>query len=197
MRSLLIAVLLTFGAKGAMAELLSLSTLSDYFNAMQTVEAPFRQINDDGSVSTGKVYIKRPGRMRFEYDPPNDALVIARSSAVVIIDKKSNQPPETYPLRRTPLALILARNVDLTQARMVVGHGLDGDATIVTAQDPKNPEYGTIEMRFSATPVELTEWVVRTDEGGTTKVVLGPLTKGRNLSSDLFDVDEYRRGEDR
>ena len=116
---------------------------------------------------------------------------------MVIIDKKSNQPPESYPLRRTPLALILARNVDLTQARMVVGHGLDGDATIVTAQDPKNPEYGTIEMRFSAAPVELTEWVVRTDEGGTTKVVLGPLTKGRDLSSDLFDVDEYRRGEDR
>jgi outer membrane lipoprotein-sorting protein len=173
-------------ASVASADKLSLNDISEYFNAMKTASGDFTQINDDGTISIGKIYIKRPGRMRFEYE---DAIVIANNGAVVIIDKKSNQQPETYPLKRTPLSLILARNVNLDQAKMVVGHEYDGTATIVKAQDPKNPEYGNIELKFTRNPVELRQWVVNDAQGGRSTVILGALTKGGKVANRLFDVE--------
>jgi len=170
----------------ASAEKLSLSEISGYLNALKTASGDFTQINEDGTISVGKIFIKRPGRMRFEYD---DALVLASSGSIKIIDKKSNLPPESYALRRTPLSLILARNVDLGQAKMVVGHDYDGTATIVRAQDPKNPEYGSIELKFTSSPVELRQWVVNDSNGGRSTVILGELVKDGVLANQLFEID--------
>lgn len=171
----------------ALADKLPLSAISAYLNELKTVQADFTQINDDGTISTGQVYIKRPGKMRFEYDPPNSALVVASANAVYIADKKSNQNPETYPLRQTPLSIILARNVDLSRERMVVGHDYDGTATIVTAQDPDNAEYGSIQMKFTSNPIELRQWVVNDSTGSQTTVILGEATTGGTLSNRLFN----------
>lgn len=175
-------------AQAAWADKLPLNAISGYLNDLRTAEGTFTQINDDGSVDTGKIYIKRPGKMRFEYNAPNETLMVASANAVYIVDSKSNQPPETYPLRRTPLSLILARNVNLGQANMVVGHDFDGTATVVTAQDPEHPEYGNIEMKFTGNPVQLRQWVVNDSGGGQTTVVLGELQTGGSLSNRLFDA---------
>ncbi|WP_187431790.1 Outer-membrane lipoprotein carrier protein [Roseobacter fucihabitans] len=176
-----------FSAFPALADKLSLDEISNYFNGLKTAQSRFTQVNDDGTTSSGTLYISRPGKMRFEYDPPEQALVLASANAVVIIDKKSNQPPETYPLSKTPLSLILARQVNLKQARMVTGHDYDGTATIVTAQDPKNSEYGTIQMSFTDAPTQLRQWVINDANGGQTTVVLGAFETGMSLRNTLFD----------
>ena len=178
----------------ALAEILPLGDISAYLNKLQTAKGAFTQINDDGSISTGTIYIKRPGKVRFEYDPPETALVIAGSNTVVIYDGKSNQPPESYPLSRTPLSIILARQVDLAAANMVTGHRFDGTATVVTAQDPENPEYGNIQLKFTADPVELRQWVINNGNGSQTTVVLGDLQRGGNLPNSLFDVGSPGQG---
>lgn len=178
----------------AAAEKLSLGAISRYLNGITTAQSEITQINDDGSISTGTLNIKRPGRVRFEYNPPDSGLVIAGSNTVVIYDKKSNQPAETYPLGRTPLSLILARNVDLSRAKMVVGHSFDGTATVVTAQDPEHPEYGNIQMKFTSDPVELRQWIINNANGSQTTVVLGALKTGGTLSNSLFDVGKVRPG---
>lgn len=174
---------------GAAAQQLPLGTISSYLNQLQTATGAFTQINDDGTISTGTIYIKRPGRVRFEYNPPETSLVVAGSGTVAIYDKKSNQGAEKYPLSRTPLSIILASNVNLGQARMVTNHSYDGTATIVTAQDPENPEYGNIQLKFTGNPVELRQWVINDSSGSQTTVVLGDLSKGGNLSNRLFNVD--------
>ena len=171
------------------AEQLKLAEISQYLNSLTTLKSDFQQFNDDGSVSSGTLYIRRPGRMRFEYDPPQQALVIAGASTVVIFDGKSNQSSQTYPLRQTPLHLILGRNIDLTRANMVKNAVFDGTATTVTARDPKNPEIGFIEMRFTDKPTQLREWVIHDSSGGQTKVVLGDFETGMSLPSSLFNPD--------
>jgi outer membrane lipoprotein-sorting protein len=172
----------------ATAAVIPLAALSDYLNGLTTVEADFTQVNADGTISTGKIYIRRPGRVRFEYAPPDRSLVIAGSQTVAIFDAKSNQPPEQYPLRRTPLNLILAEDIDLSTADMIVGHVSDGTSTRVTAQDPEHPEYGTIELVFTADPVELRQWVITDDLGAQTTVILGEMKKGGELGARLFDI---------
>ncbi len=172
----------------AAAEKISLKDLSGYLNGLTTAEAEFTQINSDGSISTGKLYIHRPGRVRFEYAPPDRNLVLAGGGQVAIFDAKSNQPPEQYPLSRTPLSIILDKNVDLTRAKMVVGHTQDGNTTRVRAQDPEHPEYGSIELVFTAGPTELRQWVIRDDSGAETTVILGEMKKGATLKSSLFNI---------
>ncbi len=192
LRTLAVSALTLALATPAWAQKLPLADLSAFLNGIKTAQAKFTQIADDGTVSTGTLYLNRPGKMRFEYDPPNKSFVIAASNAVGIFDEKGDQTVETYPLNRTPLNIILAPNVNLGQARMVTGHREDGPSTIVQAQDPEHPEYGHIEMVFTANPVQLRQWVVHDDAGGQTTVVLGDLQTGVNLSSKLFRFDNGR-----
>lgn len=171
------------------AEKLSLSALSGYLNGLQSAEAKFTQINGDGTISTGEILIKRPGRIRFEYDPPEKTLVVAGGGAVAIFDPKAGPRPETYPLNKTPLSLILAKNVDLARAKMVVGHSYDGTATTITAQDPEHPEYGNIQLKFTDSPVELRQWIINDEGGNSTTVILGEMNKGVTLGDTLFNIE--------
>ncbi|WP_035025971.1 LolA family protein [Gemmobacter nectariphilus] len=180
----------------AQADKLPLAELSRYLNALTTAEAEFTQINADGTIATGTIRISRPGKVRFEYAPPDRSLVMSDGQQVAIFDPKSNQPPEQYPLRRTPLNLILAPKVDLDTAKMVVAHREDGPATRVTAQDPEHPEYGSIDMVFTADPTELRQWVITDDSGNQTTLILGEMRKGGQFAGNQFDivVEAKRRG---
>jgi outer membrane lipoprotein-sorting protein len=192
--ALLLALALVLAAAGpARAEKIPLSALSSYLNAIDTAETDFTQINSDGTIATGRLFLKRPGRARFEYAPPDRSLVMAGGGMVAIFDPKSNQPPEQYPLARTPLSLILAERIDLGRARMVVGHAEVENTTRVRAQDPDHPEYGQIELVFSANPVELRQWIISDDAGNQTTVILGELQKGASLRASLFDITAEAR----
>jgi outer membrane lipoprotein-sorting protein len=196
-RTFLLSTAAAMAATPALAEKLSLNAISRYLNTIAQATSDFTQVNDDGSLSTGRFFIKRPGRMRFEYNPPEKLLVMAGGSQVGIFDGKSNvQRAERYPLRRTPLNLILERNVNLAARNMVVGHEFDGTSTVVIAQDPENPEYGTIQLKFTSNPIELRQWIVTDGQGAKTTVILGQLQKAENLSSTLFNIsyEEGQRG---
>lgn len=173
----------------AAAEPIPLAELSRYFNGFRTAQAQFTQINPDGTLVTGRLMMQRPGRIRFEYDPPDRNLVLAAAGSVNVFDERGNAGPSVYPLNRTPLSLILSERVDLTRARMVVRHFQEGPTTVVIAQDPDRPEYGQIRLVFSADPVELRQWVVTDDMGRNTTVILGEMELGRQLASSLFDVE--------
>ena len=187
----LVAALAVVSALPAAAQQLPLNTLSNYLNQLTTAQGSFTQINADGTISTGTIYLRRPGKVRFEYNPPEQALVMANNGAVVVFDKKLGGDPETYPLNRTPLGLILARNVDLARANMVTAHSYDGTATAVTVQDPENPEYGSIQLMFTANPVELRQWIITDDGGGQTTVILGALER-KQLANRLFNIEMER-----
>lgn len=190
LRALLAPLALVALSAPAFADKIPLGDLSAYLNSLATVQSDFTQVNADGTVSLGKIFIKRPGRVRFEYAPPDKSLVLASAETVAIFDAKSNQPPEEYPLRRTPLNLILAPRIDLGRAKMVVGHKEVENTTRVVAQDPEHPEYGTIELVFTADPIALRQWVITDDLGQHTTVILGELTPVSNLAASLFNIVE-------
>ena len=186
--SLVFAAALSLAAVPAMAQKLSLGQVSQYLNGLQTAQGGFTQINADGTLSTGQIYIKRPGRIRFEYNAPDNSLVMAGGGSVAVFDPRSNTGPERYPLSQTPLKIILERNVNLGQARMVTGHTSDGTSTTITAQDPDNPQYGNIKMVFTADPVELRQWIVTDDVGSQTTVILNDLKRGGSISDSKFNI---------
>ena len=191
--ALLAPLALIAAALPAMAETIPLAELSAYLNSLATAEATFTQINSDDTISTGKIFIQHPGRMRFEYDPPDASLVLTSGGMVAIFDEKSNQPPEQYPLSRTPLSLILDTNIDLTRPGMVLQHTEVQAATQVTATDPEKPEFGSIALLFTPAPVTLRQWVVTDDLGKSTTVILGDLTLGAEYPASQFAIESELR----
>ncbi|WP_375254496.1 outer membrane lipoprotein carrier protein LolA [Yoonia sp.] len=187
---LIIAAALALYAGAASAQSLTLSQISGYLNQMETAKGSFTQINSDGSLATGQIYIKRPGRIRFEYNPPARSLVLASAGTVAIFDPRSNTGPEQYPLSRTPLSILLRRNVDLENENMVRNIVSDGETTTVTALDPENPDYGSIQLVFSADPIMLRQWIVTDDLGTQTTTVLNDLEVGTPINSVLFNIQQ-------
>ena len=184
----LITVLCLILATPVAAEKISLNEISSYFNAMTTAEAQFSQFTDTGETSTGRLFIRRPGRIRFEYDPPEATLVVVGGGQVAVFDPKSRDELLRFPLRHSPLSLVLERTVDLAQRDMVVAHFEAESQTAVTLQDPENPDYGFIQLIFTDNPVQLRQWVVQDNYGGRTRIVLDSLTQGGKLSNVLFNI---------
>lgn len=171
----------------AAAEKIPLNDISRYLNSLKTVVANFSQVNSDGSVTPGTVYIQRPGRVRFEYKGDN-TLVMASGGQVAVFDKKSNTGAQQYPLSKTPLSIILADNVNLGKSGMVTGYSEKKNSTVVTAQDPAHPEYGNIQMVFTANPTQLRQWVVTDDKGKKTTVILGDMQTGVGIPASKFSI---------
>lgn len=190
---MLTAMALAVYAGAASAQQLSLGQISNYLNTLQTAQGGFTQINGDGTLSTGQIYIKRPGRIRFEYNPPEQSLVMASGGQLAIFDPRSNTGAERYPLNQTPMSIILRPNVDLEGEQMVTNVTSDGTTTTVTAQDPDNPQYGNIQMVFTANPIELRQWIVTDDTGGQTTVILNDLVSGGGISDTLFNIQSEMR----
>ena len=184
------AIALCLAPSVASAEKLSLSALSAYLNKLNSAKGAFTQVNPDNTLSKGDFMIKRPGKMRFEYAKPNPALVVASSGQVAIFDKKSTAGPQGFPISQTPLGLILKKNVNLGASGMVIRHVEEGPTTKVTAQDPKHPNYGNIQLVFTANPIELRQWIVTDQSGKKTTVVLGELDKRVQLSNSLFNIEQ-------
>ena len=183
----IIAMMLLLAAP-ASGQTISLDALSSYLNAMTTAESAFIQITDDGSQSTGRMYIKRPGRIRFEYDPPELALVIVGGGQVAVFDPKANAEPTRFPLIHTPLSLVLEKTVNLARRDMVVTHKSEGPITFIVLQDPDRPEYGSIQLMFTDNPVQLSQWIVDDNSGSQTQIVLGGWVQGQELPNILFNI---------
>lgn len=190
MKHFLIALAFITVAFPAAAEKLSLDQLSNYFNELTTAEGKFRQTNGDGSVSTGTIYLRRPGRVRFEYDPPETALVITSGGQVAIFDPRADDNPTRFPVYTTPLGVILKRNVDLSDTNMVVHHYAEGPLTHLVLQDPEHLEYGRIHLTFGVQNgrVILRQWVIDDNSGYLTRVDLVSWRLGGSVPGRLFNI---------
>ena len=183
-----ILIIISCSSHPSLADRISLNKISDYINGLTTLQADFEQINSDGSIDRGKLYIRRPGRMRLEYTAPNNALVIASAGSVAIFDDKSKNGPTLFPLKKTPLSLLLKKNVDLYKNEMITEHTANNENTFIVAKDPKRKSQGSIKMMFSNSPVSLQGWTITNQSNQKTKIILDKLDKKTKIPLYLFNI---------
>ena len=183
-----ILIIISCSSHPSLAERISLNKISDYINGLTTLQADFEQINSDGSIDRGKLYIRRPGRMRLEYTAPNNALVIAGAGSVAIFDDKSKNGPTLFPLKKTPLNLLLKKNVDLYKNEMITEHTANNENTFIVAKDPKRKSQGDIKIVFSNSPVSLQGWTITNQSNQKTKIILDKLDKKTKIPLYLFNI---------
>ena len=172
------------------AQPVDVTAIDAYLRGLRVAQGQFRQTNPNGSVQTGTFYLAKPGRIRFEYDQPKGAMVIADGAWVGVFDPKSNRGPTRYPLSKTPLSLLLRDDISLAEPGMVLGATRDADGTTdITVVDPKAPNDGRIVMRFSSDPIALTGWQVIPKNGQRTSVALTGLATNVQPSRSLFNIE--------
>ena len=133
----------------------NVSPINGYLQSLRSAQGRFRQTNPNGSVQTGTFYLAKPGRIRFEYDRPKGAMVIADGTWVGVFDPKSNRNPTRYPLAKTPLSLLLRDRLSLAEPGLVLGATRDAAGTDITVVDPRAPREGRMKLRFDDNPVRL------------------------------------------
>jgi len=196
-KPLVLAFITSFTIQGAVATAAPLDDVSAYFNELETLQTRFTQYNADGTLSHGTLYLKRPGKLRMEYDADGDgALLVVGAGSVAIYDAKSDQKAARYPLSKTPLGPILARHVDLKSDKMVDGADEHEKGISVFASDPDHPEYGVGRFGFDKAPLRLVSWTMTNEFGETTHIVFeGGSKVGHDISNQLFSIsseDERR-----
>jgi outer membrane lipoprotein-sorting protein len=163
--------------------------VSAYLSSMQVLSGEFVQIGPDGRQSKGVFYIQKPGKVRFEYDPPNPTEVIADGSAVVVRDRKLNTK-DLFTLSQTPLRYLLQDKIDLIKDTSVVRVTADAQFVSVTVEE-KQVLIGTsrLMMMFDAKTLELRQWVITDPQGYETAVAVSNLDRTRRPDPSLFKID--------
>lgn len=176
-------------ARPAQAQGVDVTAIDAYLRGLRSAEGRFRQTNPNGSMQTGRFYLAKPGRIRFEYDTPEGAMVIADGINVAVFDPKSTRVSTRYPLGRTPLSLLLRDDLSLREPGMVLGATRDASGVHVTVVDPRAPQEGRMVMTFSENPVALRQWVITTKAGQRTAVALTEMRPGVAPERSLFNIE--------
>ena len=184
---LTVFIIALFGAP-VRAEKISLSNLSSYLESIKKVSGSFTQINSDKTVSTGRIFLFRPGRMRMEYKTPDNSLVIVGGSQIAVFDSKSNTHPRIFPLRKTPLKILLERKINLKTSDIIIRHEEVENSTVVVLQDPKLSSYGSLKLVFTDHPVTLRQWVITNEMSDQTVLKFKDFINQPNMSSNKFNI---------
>jgi len=158
-------------------------------NSFTRLQARFMQASPGGGRSSGTVYIQRPGRMRFEYDPPATMLVVSDGSVVALRDTELRTTERT-PLRSTPLNIILGATVDLERNARVLRVSQAGPWLMVTCSDRGGQTDGQIVLQFHGEGAELRSWDVIDATGARTRITLSDITQPASFHRALFRLED-------
>jgi outer membrane lipoprotein-sorting protein len=163
--------------------------VSNYLSSLQTLVGDFVQIGPDGGRSVGKFYIQKPGRVRFEYDPPSPIELIADGSSVVVRDRNLNTQ-DSYPLSQTPLRYLLAEQINLVRDTNLVAMSQDNTFITVTIEE-RQILVGThrLVLMFGAKDTQLRQWTVTDPQGYETTVAVYNLDVSRKPDPNLFTIN--------
>lgn len=158
--------------------------LMEYLQEIETLNGDFTQIAPSGAISSGRFYIRRPGFLRFEYDPPSPLLIVANGGMVYVRDE-ALETTDSYPVGRTPLKFLLRKKIDLGPTKVVgVDRGVDSFAVTLGTGDEETE--GELTMIIKAPELTLARWIVRDIQNGITVVTLDNVISGEKLANRLF-----------
>jgi outer membrane lipoprotein-sorting protein len=163
------------------------NALSRYMNTITTMQGTFTQQSPDGRIAEGEFFIRRPGRLRFEYLDPYPTTVIADGTWAGVLNRQAKTLNQV-PLSSTPLYLLLDDDIDLAASGSI--QSIQRAPGIVNAKaiDPNNPGEGSITMVFSTTPVQLLKWVITDAQGRSSTISLRNVQRGNYIDPRKFTI---------
>jgi outer membrane lipoprotein-sorting protein len=162
-----------------------ISRVEVYLNGIHTLQARFQQVAPDGQLSGGQAWLQRPGRMRFQYDPPSPFLLVGGYGLLVFHDAQLQQT-SNIPLGRTPLGLLLQDNLKLSGAITVTQITRYPGQLQLTLFRTASPSDGTLTLIFADQPLALRSWIVVDAQRRETRISLYDIALGGTFNQKLF-----------
>jgi outer membrane lipoprotein-sorting protein len=168
-------------------QIAAVQRIDAYLNSFQSLRGDFLQTSPKGRATRGVMNIQKPGKLLFEYEPPNP-LLIASDGKWLTIKDKVKEKGDQVPLNSTPLRLIVSPKVSLlSEANVVAFEQADGFTTVALA-DKKGGLKGQIILVFDESKNELQQWIIVDGKGQRTTVQLGNLEKNAKINPKIFNV---------
>jgi outer membrane lipoprotein-sorting protein len=169
-----------------------LDRISNYLSSVQTMVGKFVQVGPDGGRTEGMFYMQKPGRVRFQYNPPSPIDIISDGSSVVVRDRKL-ATQDLYPLSQTPLRYLLAERINLLRDTDVVSVSADDSfATVVIEQKQLLVGTDRLMIMFDAKDLTLKQWTVTDPQGFDTTVAVYNLDSTKKPDPNLFVINYQR-----
>jgi outer membrane lipoprotein-sorting protein len=170
----------------------TIDQVNAYLNSLTQLTGNFTQIGPDGSRNDGKFSMRRPGKLRFDYDPPSPLQIVADGKSVILRDRRL-ATQDLYPLGQTPLKFLLADHIDLRRDVTLKSARLEGDSFAVVIED-RSTFGGTsrVALYFDSKITSLRRWVVTDPQGYDTTVMLSNLDTSRRPDDKDFVIDYQR-----
>ena len=193
-----LAILGLFFANNSLAAIKTddVKKVENYLNSIKTLSADFVQIASNGEKAEGRIYIEKPNKIRMEYNPPSNILIVGNGDYIVYYDKELEQITN-IDYDDVPAAMILANTVDLGgKDLMVTDLYQDPGMTRVSLQYTKDEDLGPFTLVFTNNPFSLKQWKVITPQSLEVSLSLYDTVVDGKLNQDLFKFSkkEAERG---
>lgn len=166
-----------------------INRIDNYLNGIKSMKSRFIQVNPDGSAWNGTLFVRRPGRFRFEYDPPIPYLLIANGSWFFQVDRALHET-NVIPLVKTPAQFLVKDDVSLKRDFKITKVDEEPGIVSVGLVTRDNPDMGEVTLTFSDKPLELRKWTVRDMQDNVTQITLQDTRYGVSLENKLFKYVE-------
>lgn len=166
----------------------AMERINAYFNGITNLQGTFEQVDSNNKHATGRFYVQRPGKLRFDYAAPSTLRIVADGHFLAIEDSDL-KTIEKYPLESTPFRLLLGDGVDLNRDARIVGVEQQAGSLAVTLEDKSGDATGQIKLNFSTEPeLKLKQWVITDAQGLATSVTIDDVIPGRKVAADFFNA---------
>lgn len=169
----------------------AVNRINAYFNDITNLQGHFEQVDPNSKRTSGRFYVQRPGKIRFDYAPPSALRILADGHSLAIEDSDL-KTVEKYPIKSTPFRLLLTDTVDLGRDSRIVGVERQDGTLAISLEDRGGEAAGRIKLYFNANPeLELKEWVITDAQGLTTRVTVNNIVAGRRVATGWFDSKDF------
>jgi outer membrane lipoprotein-sorting protein len=165
-----------------------------YLQGLKSAKGRFVQTDPRGAISAGSFYLQRPGRARFEYDPPSGLVIASNGFRVAIVDTRL-KTIQAYPLGMTPLGLLLSKDIRIDRGVEVGKVITQPDGFSIVARDGTKRAQGQITLDFTDPPVALAGWTITDPQGGATRVKLVDFAPAARFPWTLFELSDPRQAQ--
>ena len=169
----------------------SIGRINAYFNSFQTLRGDLTQTSPRGRAARGVFFIAKPGKLRFEVEPPTPYIMASDGKWLTLTNKKMNKGDQ-FPLSKTPLRLLVSNQLDLLKEVDVVSFEQNEGITTIALSDKKGSIPGQIVLVFDEAKDVLQQWIIIDGKGQRTTVELANLEKDVKINPKLFNVSINR-----
>ena len=168
----------------------SILKVENFFKNLKTLEADFIQVSPSGKTSEGKIFLDLPGKLRIDYNQPNNILITSKGFWIVIQNRKLKST-NNIPLNQTPFSILLENKINFNNKDLIVDLEKILGIIVLKIKLAEKKQAGELILEFSEKPFLLKKWIIRDIVGDETTVLVQNTKYNRKLPFTIFFPDDF------